>query len=290
MRNFRYPIALPPLGTPVTVDGSPLHPEWQRWFESLQVVMGGQGQDALYDASVIAAVQASENAAAIQELDEVTRAQLALVQDPASEMQQLVEGVRAQVAAALDEARAEIATTLSGLGELARTDAIVDSNVADTAAIANKKIAYPTGVDTLGSDHVSTFSTEEIVLEVQISQVGNPALLFLDTSHIGISSGTVATGLGTWEWNIYLAQTQGDLHTNLNSVIIQTGEINTNASGVLNDGSSTVEVQSLWGYSGSDLDDYWLSLSFLRTAGTATLTVASADARLEYVGAADVTQ
>lgn len=54
MRNFRYPTAIPPLGTPLTQDGSPPSPEWQRWFESIQTQHGGQGRDDIFDLSELA--------------------------------------------------------------------------------------------------------------------------------------------------------------------------------------------------------------------------------------------
>lgn len=63
MRNFRYPVAIPPLGTPAIGPDGHITEVWRRFFESQVVQAGGQGGDEIYDLS-----EGLQNTAALVDL------------------------------------------------------------------------------------------------------------------------------------------------------------------------------------------------------------------------------
>lgn len=69
-RNFRYPIALPPYETPFfQEDGRTLHSAWREWFEGAQLQLGGQGNDAIWDATLNSQTLGEENRDRIEALE-----------------------------------------------------------------------------------------------------------------------------------------------------------------------------------------------------------------------------
>ena len=48
MRNYRYPNAIPPLGTPMVDAKGQTTDAWRRYFEAITIQSGGQGGDDLF--------------------------------------------------------------------------------------------------------------------------------------------------------------------------------------------------------------------------------------------------
>lgn len=127
MRNFRYPAAIPPIQTPLVDPESGLvHEAWRRWFESLQIQAGGQGGDAIFDAELLALVQGSENAAAIEALSGVASFIETSLRAQQEGALQASEEARREIRQIADSLRAELEATLAGLGELARRDIVTN--------------------------------------------------------------------------------------------------------------------------------------------------------------------
>lgn len=101
MRQFRYPTAIPPLETrPVDPQTGTWTYEWRSWFEAMQLQAGGQGGDAIYDASIAPFVLAEENRDKIEALERLVRSQ-----------------------------DAQLSAALAALGDLARIDTARAQNI-----------------------------------------------------------------------------------------------------------------------------------------------------------------
>lgn len=115
MRQFRYPSAIPPLETrPVDPQTGTWTYEWRAWFEAMQLQAGGQGQDAIYDATIAAQTLGEENRDRIEALE------------------------RRQ-----SEASIALTAGLSALGELSRLDKASARNLA-RATVGSRQIGTDT--------------------------------------------------------------------------------------------------------------------------------------------------
>lgn len=198
MRDFRYPTAIPPLEVqPVDPKTGEWSWEWRRYFESLQIQVGGQGGDAIYDAEGLAANAEqlsilAQNVTRLQQDVETLRNdgfdQQAALARKLQEQAQDVEALRAGV----DDARARKIARGDILPAEVFRSALADNAASRTVSgYEQEHEVWPTGFGPTGSnanasgnDTVGTnwpSKTLELKPSVSLTDVkaGSPVLIWI---------------------------------------------------------------------------------------------------------------
>lgn len=197
MRQFKAPLSLPaPTSALVNADGTATE-EFRRVLEQITLQQGGQGGDALYDASMRFASQIEENAAKLEQAEVQAREFQARLNALSNDNASSIDDLRREI----NGLRGDIFQALSSLGDLARSGLVDDSLVATGAAINNKKIYYPNNVGYLASDLTVT-TAETFVCEVEVSDVQTPHVFFFSGSQLVFDSTNAADAAGTALWQI----------------------------------------------------------------------------------------
>lgn len=165
MRNFRYPNAIPPLGSiMVGKDGQPTE-EWRRYFEAVTTQLGGQGGDQLDDMRTLSE---SDNTRDIEELRALIDQLQGQISDTSSQLEQAKQDAERQLAVISQEVAT--ASALRPLGPLAEKSAVATSDIeqnAITNADSSEATADRSAVSTTQAElarHTQTLTSGSTVI------------------------------------------------------------------------------------------------------------------------------
>jgi hypothetical protein len=166
VRNYRYPNAIPPLGTPmVDAKGQPSD-AWRRYFEAITTQLGGQGGDMLTD---LRTLSESSNARDIEELRALIDQLSGQISDTASQLEQAKQDAERQAAVLTQDVSTIVA--LRPLGPLA------EKSTVDTPDITQNAVTNADSTTATGSRTGASFTEIELVRHTQVLTSGSTAIL-----------------------------------------------------------------------------------------------------------------
>ncbi len=184
MRNYRYPNAIPPLGTQMVGADGQLTEQYRRFLEGIVTQLGGQGGDQLDDLRTLAE---ANNLRELEELRALIEQLRGDVSDTASQLEQAKQDAERQLAVLQQEISTAVA--LRPFGPLAEKST-VDTPDITQGAVTNADSTSATASNASWTTEDS-FSQVEIGRHTQTLSSGSTAILdcrFTKTEIVGSST------------------------------------------------------------------------------------------------------